>query len=504
MNTNRLVTCIVFLAVFAMAAKVSVDSDTWWHLRAGEWIVQNHAVLHTDPFSYTRGGVTWEYPGWLVEAPMLLLYRLLGPGGLNLWTALMVMVTFLVVWQTLSGGIFLKAFVIILAAATSGVYWAARPYLITFLFTGLFLWILERYRWNRFSLDPSSLPGSGDKTGRSSEKRLWLLPVLMIVWVNSHGGFAIGFVLLGIYWLADVAAMLGKRSWKTPEGIEDYAKPVLSLSLIGFIMVLAVCFNPYGPIMLAYPFRTVSIGALQEFIQEWQSPNFHLVSAQPFIWLWILTFTAVGISRKRLALTDFLLVAVFTYLSLLAWRNVALFALVSPPVLTRHAAPVLDALKQRHGIRSATYQTTDSRLILVNWILLVVLVMAVFVKASMSFPLSANQKVFRETLPVDAIAFIKTEAPAGRLFNSYNWGGYLLWELPEYPVFIDGRTDLYDGKIVEQWLQVVRAEEGWQKVLDQWEVHLVLVEPSVPVVSSLEQNGWNLLYQDERAVVYGR
>ncbi len=149
MSTRRLVTWITFLAIFAMAARISVDTDTWWHLRAGEWILENRAVPQTDPFSYTRGGAPWQYPGWLVEVPMALIYRLAGPGGLNLWTAAMVTLTFAFLWRALTGGAFLRAFTLILAATASGVYWAARPYLVTFLFAAIFLWVLEDFRWGR-------------------------------------------------------------------------------------------------------------------------------------------------------------------------------------------------------------------------------------------------------------------------------------------------------------------------------------------------------------------
>jgi hypothetical protein len=90
MNTRRLITAITFLGVFAMAARLSMDPDTWWHLRTGEWILAHHAVPQVDPFSYTRLGAAWHYPGWLVQVPMALIFRWFGPGGLNLWTVVMV------------------------------------------------------------------------------------------------------------------------------------------------------------------------------------------------------------------------------------------------------------------------------------------------------------------------------------------------------------------------------------------------------------------------------
>ena len=256
--------------------------------------------------------------------------------------------------------------------------------------------------------------------------------------------------------------------------------------------------------MLAYPFKTVSIGALQDYILEWQSPDFHLRQAQPFIWLLLLTFAAVGASRRRLALTDFLLVAGFTYMALLAWRNVALYALVAPIVITRHAALVVAALGRSFGFQEAKMVDQTRLQKVLNGVILVVLILAVLLKVGAEFPLAANQAAFRENMPLDAVAFIKRQAPPGRLFNSYNWGGYLLWELPEYPVFIDGRTDLYNDEVIDQWLRVVRGDPGWQEVLDRWDVRIILIEPSMPLVNQLENAGWQELYRDEVAVVYRR
>lgn len=146
LTTKRLVIWITFLAVFAMAARISVDTDTWWHLRSGQWIVENQRLPYTDPFSYTRAGQSWEYPGWLVQIPMYVVFRIAGPGGLNLLTALLVTLAYFFIWRTLNGGVFLKAIAVVMAAAASGVYWAARPYMLTFVLSAIFIWILENER----------------------------------------------------------------------------------------------------------------------------------------------------------------------------------------------------------------------------------------------------------------------------------------------------------------------------------------------------------------------
>ncbi|MCC7129370.1 MAG: hypothetical protein IT297_03130 [Anaerolineae bacterium] len=485
MSTRRLVSWLTFLAVFAMAARVSVDSDTWWHLRAGQWMIDHRAILQQDLFSYTRLGAPWEYPGWLVEIPMALIFRVFGPGGLNLWAAAMVTLAFGLLWWALTGGAFLKAFVTVLAAAASGIYWAARPYLVTFVLAAAFLLILE----NEASKPPRA-PGVW--------RRLGWLPLLMVVWANSHGGFIVGFMLLGVYGFAALTAWL-----LNPARPRLRDSQAFQLGIVGLAMILAVCLNPAGPVMLLYPFKTVSIGALQQYIQEWQPPDFHSAQVQPFIWLLLLTFGAVGASRQRLRLSDFLLTAGFAYLSFMAARNVALFALAAPLALTRHAAPLTEALSRRLGLRPAfgggTPQTRK-----LNWVIFGVLALVVALKAAAVLPAEASLVEMRKTLPVEAVNFLRSERPAGRLFNSYNWGAYLMWELPEYPVFIDGRTDLYDDELVDEWLRVIRAEAGWQEVLQRWEVRLALIEPGAPLARELEQAGWVELYRDERAVVYGR
>ena len=139
MKLSRLIFWIVFLSIFAMAAQVTIDSDTWWHLRSGQWMVENRSLMEVDLFSYTHAGTPWKYPGLWVEVLMYLIYQWIGPGGLNLWTAGLVTFTFLVVWKTLNSRGFLSAFVIILAAAASGIYWSARPYLISRRFSQLHL-----------------------------------------------------------------------------------------------------------------------------------------------------------------------------------------------------------------------------------------------------------------------------------------------------------------------------------------------------------------------------
>lgn len=477
MSFRRLVALLSFLAIFAMAARVSVDTDTWWHLRAGQWIIENRAIPRVDYFSYTRAGQTWLYPGWLVEVPMYLIYDKFGPGGLNVWTASIVCLTFILIWYAMVGGVFLRAFVLILAATASGVYWSARPQLVTLLFAATYILILEGFRWR------------GD---RNTLTRLWLLPVIMIIWVNSHGGFIIGFLIWGIYLIDAI------YRWKT--GVLT-ASNLRIYSLVGSLMIIGACINPAGASMLGYPFKTVQIHALQGYIQEWQSPNFHEISVQPYAWLILVTFGFVGASRRRIALTDFLLCSCFIYLGLLAGRNIALFSLSAPLAISRHSELLIDTLKKfTHPVSD----TNSQRKSVIDWCILFACVLLVLYKVYNIYPTTQNQQVFSKMLPVGAIEYINKTHPPGRLFNSYNWGGFLDYNLPDYPVFVDGRTDLYDDLIINEWITVIQAADGWQEILDKWQINLVLVEPDRPIVNLLDIYGWKLIYKNEVADLYQR
>ncbi len=473
---NRLVTLITFMAIFAMAARISVDPDTWWQLRTGQWIVEHRSWPMVDPFSYTRLGAEWHYPGWLMQVPMVGIFKTFGAGGLNIWTAVMVCLAFFFIWKTTEGNIFTRAFTMIFAAAATGVYWAARPYLATFVLTAVFIWLFETLRKNDY---------------QSIKKPAVWLSVLMVIWANSHAGNFTGFLIWGVYFVDGSIQWLSKKA---------DIQVVKRLILIGVCLVVCVCINPYGVQILTYPFKTVGISALRDYIQEWQSPNFHSTSVQPFAWLILLMLGSVGLSGRKILWSDLFLAGGFAYMGLMAGRNIALFGLAAPMVITRHLSPILDNWFETKLHIHPSGRVTRRQNIL-NWVLLAILFIAVLAKVVLVYPASANEKAFQKIFPVGAVNYIQQTKPEGRIFNSYNWGGYLIWNLPDYPVFIDGRTDLYDDDLIGEWIKVVKGEDGWEETLDKWHVTFILIEPGTRLTSLLK-DGWKLEYEDAMAQVW--
>jgi hypothetical protein len=505
MSFRNLILALTFLAIFVMGLRPSIDTDTWWQLRTGELIAQQRAIPTTDSFSFTRDGRNWRYPStaWLMELSIFMIYRSFGAGGLNIWMAAMITLAFAFIYMAMSGGGFLRVFVLVLATTVSAVYWAARPYMATFVLSAAFLWILEDFRWDPSPLSPLPQSRRGVPHKKNPRRnKLIFLPILMMLWVNSHPGFALGFILVGIYLLDELIRTIS-ANWplKKIKFRKLLRGRLGNLFLIAIAMLLAACLSPAGLTIFSYPFETVSIGVLRDYIQEWQSPNFHQLAAQPFIWLLLFTLLFIGVARKRIAFSDFLLISVSVYLTLLAGRNMPLFALVAPIVLTRYAKPVIDEIRKKFKWRTKPAKASRWQSTL-NVVIVLVIGLVVILRAWMIYPNSINEADYATKTPVSAVDYIKEHQLAGNLFNSYNWGGYLIWNLREYPVFVDGRTDLYSDDLLTEWLNTVSASDGWRETLEKWNIGLVLIEPSWPLAKLLPAEGWQLLFEDQYSVLY--
>ena len=498
MSMRRLLHGILFLAVFAMAFRVSIFPDSWWHLRAGQYIVEEKELLTWDPFSYTRFGEPWRYPGGIVQAAMYLVYDALGPGGMSLWTAVIVSLSFWFIHQSMpKTRVFSNAVLVLLASVASAVFWTARPFLITFLLTSVFMWILDGYR-------------------KKQRDHVWWMPLLMLLWANSHGGFIVGFFLWGAYFL-DMSI-----AWVRSNQIGEEVAPIKSiprrwlgdlikgahgkLGLIGMLMLIVVPINPAGPIIYLYFFATFNVDAAWDLIAEWQSPNFHEPAILPFLILVLISLLLFGASRRRTPISHLIITALFLYMALLSGRNIALFALVMPVILAPHCDQMIRYLKREWALPAAMFsdRTPTGIRRIVNYLIFILALVGSGAKVATVFPSQTQQALFRQLYPVDAVSFIVNRGLEGRMMNSYSWGGYLQMHLPQYPVYIDGRADLYGNELIEEWLDFVSGAGNWQAILDKWEVNFIVVESHWPVISLLENAGWEQIYVDEIAVVYQR
>jgi hypothetical protein len=476
-DLNRVLVILVFLLVFFVVLSPPQDADMWWHLAAGKKMVEQGNILTTDAFSYTHNGEPWTNAFWLSDTVLFLAYRLGGYLGITLLTAFVAVLTMAVVYRHTSGNpCVLRLLIILLGTFAIVPVWTPRPQIFSFLLLAILDYGLHG-------------------TNASILKRPWLLIPLFILWANIHGGFIWGFLLLFAFIVGKGLDNLLKRE----SGLSLWI--VRNLSAWTLAGALAIMLNPNGLALWKLPFYTVDISI--QLISEWHSPDFHRLDLHPLLWLLFLIILGAGTSKKALSWSSILKVIGFAYMAFVSQRSIGPFVIVAIPVVINSLAstwsewlPVFSRIRKRDstGSVSTVFAVT------LNLLILAILVGVTLFRA---YSVSTDPQVHRG-LPRQAVEAIRVSKPQAQMFNSYNWGGYLQWQLPGYPVFIDGRADLYGEQTINDWWSVVNGTNEGLELLDSWDVNFVILEPGWPVLEELTQRGWHVLYKDNMAVVLER
>jgi hypothetical protein len=465
LRTRNVFLAALFIGLFAMAARNVTDPDVWWHLKTGQYIAETRSVPHTDPFSYTRAGQPWVAHEWLSELLVYELERTSGWGGLILVFAVVLTGAFLLLYLRCGPATYGAGAATLVAAWATVPLWGVRPQVLSLLLTSLWLLILDRSERN--------------------PKLLWWTLPLTLLWVNLHAGFAVGLALSALYLAAEWIERALGYARQRPSGLRIAA-------LIFLLDVLIVPLNPNGLRMFSYPFETLRSPAMQKYIAEWASPNFHHPEYWPFLLVVLATFAALSWSRLELRLRDLLLLLVSLYAALVSIRLIPLFVLIAVPLV----APRLGDWPRSDGL----HLQSAARTLLNGLILLAMLTFALVHAAQV---IQRQPQVEIERFPAPAVAFLQNHPSPGRIFNHYDWGGYLIWKLyPSTPVFIDGRADLYGQQLFDQFAETYQFKGAWQQTLQQWNIDTVIVPADSPLATGLRSShGWTVSYEDPQAVV---
>ena len=335
------------LAFTSLSVRLLSDAGAGWHIRTGQLILATHEIPHVDPFS-AMSGQQWFAWEWLYDVIAGWLERVAGLNGVVAFTALIIAGLFgwvfrlMLRWGT---NVFVALVLMMLAESAAMIHCQARPHVVSWLFTVVWFWILDSTERSRASsqsdsFERSAIPNRG--------LALWLLPVLMIVWVNVHGGFLLGFVLLAIYWVSAV--------WQWFELKEDRFDDVLrklrvgrrvrNLTIIGVLSAAATLVNPYGFQLHVHIYRYLSNRFLMDHIDEFQSPNFHYVAQKCFAGLLLLTLVALTTKKGKASVTQGLIVLFAVYSGLYASRNIPVSSLLLIMVIGPWLSDGMDRLAE--------------------------------------------------------------------------------------------------------------------------------------------------------------
>jgi hypothetical protein len=477
LQTRRLFVIILTLGLFTMAARCVTDPDVWWHLRTGQLIVQNRAIFHTDPYSFTRFGQPWVDHEWLSQILMFSLYRLAGWGGLIVGFGAVIAAALLVAFLRCPGRPYVAGLITLGGAFASAPSWGVRPQMLTLLLASVLLLILER--------------------SDEHPKLLWWTPALMLLWVNLHAGYALGIALMALFLVGDALDVtLGFK--------EIPATRFRALALAIMVGIAVVPLNPYGAAMYAYPLETLRSRAMQSYIGEWFSPNFHQPRYLPTLALFLGTVAIAALSPRRLRPREALLLSVTMYAALGSVRHIPIYVLVAIPVLSAMALPWLQECGVAKWFGSKPTSMTPAKTV-VNAVLLASLL--VFLVVRVRYVTRRQPETEAKELPATAVSFIAAQRPPAPILNHYNWGGYFIWRLyPEYRVYIDGRADVYGDAFMDDLATTYYLKgDSWRSPFEKWGIRTVVLPPDAPLVTALRAlPDWETIYADSQAVILAR
>ncbi len=474
------------------------DGDTGWHIRTGDWILANGAAPRQDIFSFTMPGQEWFAWEWLWDALFAWLHSLGGLEAVVLASQLVICLTCALLYrlvQRRAGNVLIAIAVTLVAAAAMSIHWLARPHLFTLLFAVCLYGLCERTR----------------EDGRFA--RLAWAPVLMLPWVNLHGGFLVCFLLLGCYLAGEIAFAL-----TTPSRVEarDARRAAGNWGLTLALCVAASFVNPYGWKLHQHIYAYLTESYHFRFISEFQSLSFQSPAAVYFEMLLVLAAGAVAWNLQRRRFAYVFLLAGWAHLALVSARNIPIFALFAAPLAAEALTEGLSHLRKAQlakWIRSALGGLEDlardmgrvdapARLHLVSVAAFAMVALLVTAPdAAGKFRAEYDPKRY----PDAALAALES-LPAERVFTSDEWGDYLIYRRQGSPgVFIDGRSDFYGAEFGERYLDTMSVVPGWQSNLDRYEVDTILLSIKASLAGALKESAaWRVVYDDGVAVIFRR
>ncbi len=473
-SSLTLLTGGLFLATAGMGPRLfSLDGDLGRHLTIGRYILTSGQIPLRDLFSHTMSGQPLVPHEWLAQVIFALGEGRLGLGWPVWVTALVIAATFGIAALDANrraprAAPFFTTLITLLLASVSTVHWLARPHIFTLLLTALWASHLETI-WRQNARAP---------------KDLALTALLMLLWVNLHGAFIVGFVVGGAY----LGEALLTRARERSRRLFVHAGVAFGITFL----------NPAGWRVWDVVYRFLSNRYLVAHTQEYQPPNFQQAGFWPFLVFLGALLLLSARRQKTLPWRYALLLSGWAVLSLYSARNIPILAVLAVPILAEGWQPLPTWWQKREEALQAIGAGLRFQ---PGWTLGVLLL--AFLGLS-SAPARAWLQHPPTRFPVAATNQVLTHPPAGKMFNYFDWGGYLLYRLwPERRVFIDGQTDFYGEALTREYARIITAAAGWETTLARYNVQWVIIPPDVPLAAALSRSpAWTLTWEDETALIF--
>jgi len=469
------------LLLFTMAAWIEsahltalADPDVWWHLSTGNWILQNHAVPHYGLFSQ-YSNLPWTDSSWLFDVLVAGVRKLMGLRALP---------------------VLLMAFKVAIAVAT---FVLARGSRLNF-WPAVFLAAAAQYVVPGLPLGPAvcsivlfaielTLLLGARRTG--NVRLLFWLPLLFLLWANLDAGFMFGLAVLLLCTAVWFGEEIGRRSGADASTRQELPVQPATAAMVFAGSFIAAFVTPY--FYHSYAAAAAELWLLVPYVQNLHAISFRRPQDYVLLLLAMAAFLSLGRRRSRDTFQIILMLACLA-LAFTRQRDIWLLALAS-------VAVIADAL----AIGSTLAETNGTQLW--HWTKLATAGLAVVVFLGAVFgriPSSRETLLSKvaETFPVRAADYIRANHLPPPIFNAYDWGGFLTWYLPEYPVSIDSRTALYGDEIDSRHFKVTTAEIPLDADPSFANARTILLSKASPMAVALGAvPQLKVAYQDDIAMV---
>ena len=485
-----------FAAVLPRATWPLIDGDVWWHIRAGEEVLHTGRIPNVDTWSIVGAGRPWTSQDWLANV-ILAIGNGTGDWGrtaLSFFFGALTVLAFWILWKAIalrlpSVGWASRVIWLSVGLLLAGPVMGVRVQVLDLVLATAVVWVLWRYL-----VDP---------------RRRWLvaLPLIAVLWANLHAGWVLLFLLGGAVLVGELVdrALLREPGGQAPLGWG----PLRDLTLALLVSGAALALNPNGIGLYSYPFYTVGITALNRYVMEWFPADLGSI----FGWL-LLGFVVVGVvpaflvARSRLRTADAL---ILVGLTVMAWQAIRFLLIVGPiggaivavvlaPVISESrlgqaTAPILARLARPFGGRRGALNGAIAG---------VLLVLGLGVALLRTSPPAQAAEIAR-SLPAGAVTWMDEHDPGTRIFNRYEWGGYIGQHRPQQPIFMDGRADVYGDELLQMYVGIIGLHGDPQVNFDRYGIDYAAFPPDTPLAAWFDASeDWERVYLDETAAVWVR
>ena len=444
--------------VAAVARAADLSNDEFWSLATGQWMLAHHAFMGLDPFSYTESHRRWVTDEWGSEIVLASLFRTFGNAAYSLYAMVLgglCLITSAAYARSLGArGGRVVVIVILLAVGIAGVVAGDRGLDFSLVWLPLELLLLSKARVN--------------------PRWLLLLPVVCLLWVNTHGSILLGLFVLAVElgW-----SLIPERFVRRIGGIhQSPSTGSLALALLG--SVLASCITPYGPGLLAYDAAVSRNGQIAQYINEWGSPDFHSVMTL-LVYCVPLAVLVACIWTRRIPLLE-LSLGVLLFVEAIQTQRLAVYLVIV-------AAGLAATLPARAPWGTRARLWAGGGLVILSAVILAI-------PAVPAGQVASSQPV---------AAFNYLSAHPGRIFTQYTWGDYSVAR--HRATFVDGRTDLFEGRVLTEFMAVKNLTTNPDPVLSASHVSYVVWAPDTPLALYLDHDPrWHVVDRTPVALVFAR